>query len=967
MLNKPLLKALTYSAGCLTIMLGIAVIIGWHWHDLFIIQISPEWIPMQYNTAICFVLGGLALVALNGGAIRTCRALNFFLLLLSGLTFLQYALNHSFGIDQLFIQPFMATFTDYPGRMALNPSLSFLFIGFTFWLLTITYRVNKKKIESAINVILLSLIIIAIINLTAALRMHHGIAEAMKMPFNALIGFIILSLGLVSFIYRDREEREAILIVPLLITFIFLFFTIWSWQSIIKNQYDYLNKLLQLKLQGISTYIHMSMQERATSFSRITYRWINRLNTPEKEWRSDVSHYIEDQPGYVAMEWIDKKYFIRWVEPQRGNEKVQDFNLLQDKEKRNVMEKAIATKQLQMSPVMNLIQGGKGILLFSPIFKNDQFEGLIGGVINTQIMLSQLVPTQFVNGYGLKIYSRGRLLYASKNNVSNMHKTWVRQIDLPILGQIWQVEIWPSEELFQQIMSSWLPLGTLIVGIFISILAGLLLRTLHLVRIGSARLNDIRLELADTNERLNGILEGSIDLIAALDLNYNFIAYNTAYKNEVYRMFKVNLEKGMNFNVLLQRMDPENQQKTLALWNKAFKGQSFSVIESFKDKRFRGLDYEVHFNPIRNAQGKLVGASHTSTNVFYRMQSEKKLIESKKELERLVLSLEKQNKELGLLEEMMNLLQSSNSLEEMIQPLSTYIKIILTSTAGVIYFVDKDDRNLLKETLSWCNPVAHHTQILRSDCEALMRNKMHHVTVGQDDSICKHAIANGGPYICQPLYVQGVMLGLVYIEIDIEDSANKRLVYLSQILSEQIGLSLYNIKLRDELRLQSTHDALTGLYNRRFFESYLEKEFLRAERNPIFFSILLIDIDYFKTINDNYGHLMGDKVLQLVAIELARHCRKSDVLCRWGGEEFVMFLSDTSLEHIKPKAESIRQALQQLSVSINGLNLKQITISIGVALYPYCGKDLDGLIAKADEALYQAKTRGRNRVVICEQ
>ncbi|CEG58442.1 sensor domain-containing diguanylate cyclase [Legionella fallonii] len=964
-----LLKFITYGVGCITVFLGMAVIIGWHWHLLFIVQISPDWIAMQYNTAICFILGGLSLIALNTSAIKISRVLTFSLLILSGLTALQYFLNHDLGLDRLFIRLFFTTLVHHPGRMALNTSLSFLFIGLILLWFTNPYAVSEKKAEVSINLIIIGFILILLVNLIAAFTMHYGIPNSMKMSFSTQLGFFILSLGLISLTYQNRMGEKRSFIAPILVIFVFLVISLCGWQSLVKSQYDYLNKLLQLKTQSISDYLSVTMQERASSFLRMSYRWMTQNNTLENAWRADATHYIKDQPGYVAIAWADKDYIVRWIVPETGNERMKDFNLMRDPKSRLVIEKSLAQRQLQMSHLVNFIKGDRGIMLLSPLFKKEQFDGLIIGAINTQIMMSHLLHSSLMNDYELKIYSDGQLLYDSENKDFDLHKNWTKRMELLLLGQTWQIELWPSDQLLQQIMGSWLPLGTLLVGIFIALLAGLLIRVLQQVRDHSAKLNDISFELADTNERLNGILEGSTDLIAAMDLNYNFIAFNNAYKEEIYKLLKVNLQKGMNFSVLMEKMTPENREKSFSLWQKALQGQPFTVIESFDDKRFSDLDFEIHFNPICNARGELVGASHTTTNIFYRLQNEKRLRASKKELEQMVLNLEKLNRELGFLEELMSVLQSSDSRDEMIRPISTFIKMILSPTSGVIYFIDSDNGNMLKETYCWGSPISHQTEIMKSDCWALLRGKMHQVARNEKLVVCEHVGADLEQIavcICHPLYAQGLMFGLIYMEIDVEEeSLSNRLIYLFQILAEQISLTLYNINLREELRLQITHDALTGLYNRRFFEEYLEKELLTAERTSSSFSIVLVDIDHFKRINDKYGHVVGDKVLQSVGLELHNQCRKSDVICRWQGKEFLLFLRESSLDDAASKAELMRQSIENLIIETDGERMAEITISIGIAVYPLDGKDLDDLIIHINEALYMAKKQGGNRVSIC--
>ncbi|MDI1352581.1 MAG: sensor domain-containing diguanylate cyclase, partial [bacterium] len=490
------------------------------------------------------------------------------------------------------------------------------------------------------------------------------------------------------------------------------------------------------------------------------------------------------------------------------------------------------------------------------------------------------------------------------------------------------------------------------------------LRAQQLLKISSVKLTRAQYYLADANDRLNGIIEGSDDLIAAIDLQLNFIAFNSKYKSEILRVFKIHLKLGMNFNILLKQMELENQQKTLSLWTKAFEGQSFTVIESFHDKHFPDLYYEIHYNPIRNYKNELIGASHTAINVNQRIINEKKIAHAKQQLEHLVTNLENQNKELILLKEMMSLLQSSLSFETIAKPISTYAKKILKSTSGIIFLIDKYNIDTFKEITFWGHPLIHQHIILKTECWALLRGQSHQVSQEDDSVWCQHVGSHRKKpqaYVCRPMYAQGEILGLLYMEMHQEDAENKRLIYLAQILSEQIALSFYNIKLKDELTLESTHDSLTGLYNRRFFEGFLDQEIFKGKDNS--FALLLIDIDHFKKINDLHGHLFGDKVLQYVAEQLSNNCQKNDILCRWGGEEFFLFLHEETANTIAQRAELIRHSIETLVINHNP-PIAPITISIGVAFYPDNGKDLDTLTEKADKALYQAKKDGRNKVII---
>lgn len=162
--------------------------------------------------------------------------------------------------------------------------------------------------------------------------------------------------------------------------------------------------------------------------------------------------------------------------------------------------------------------------------------------------------------------------------------------------------------------------------------------------------------------------------------------------------------------------------------------------------------------------------------------------------------------------------------------------------------------------------------------------------------------------------------------------------------------------------IQAMRDSLTGLYNRYYFEERIKEEILRADRNREALAILLCDVDNFKTINDNQGHQVGDEVLRKVSEEIKEATRGIDLVCRWGGDEIVVVLSNITREGIMIAADRIRKRI----ISIGEKNALPLDISIGVALYPEHGSDTDELIRMADRALYIAK-RGGDKIHVGEE
>ncbi len=166
---------------------------------------------------------------------------------------------------------------------------------------------------------------------------------------------------------------------------------------------------------------------------------------------------------------------------------------------------------------------------------------------------------------------------------------------------------------------------------------------------------------------------------------------------------------------------------------------------------------------------------------------------------------------------------------------------------------------------------------------------------------------------------------------------------------------------RKRLKAAATTDSLTKISNRGFFDKFLKSEILRDARYEHSLSLMLIDIDHFKKINDEFGHPQGDKILKWIANQLKNLIRQTDVVARYGGEEFAIILLETELKNAQQVAEKIRE---KIAVSSQFELVKPITISIGVASYPLNGYTDREIIQAADMALYYSKQHGRNQVTV---
>ena len=221
-----------------------------------------------------------------------------------------------------------------------------------------------------------------------------------------------------------------------------------------------------------------------------------------------------------------------------------------------------------------------------------------------------------------------------------------------------------------------------------------------------------------------------------------------------------------------------------------------------------------------------------------------------------------------------------------------------------------------------------------------------------------------------PLMVQGQKTGLLIVDnllsqqgIETED------IGILESFAGQIALAVYNTSLFKQVESLSLHDCLTGLPLRRYFETRIQQELYRVERSGEPLAVAMIDVDYFKGVNDTYGHQIGDQVLRTVGGVIMRKLRKFDFPARYGGDEIVVFLPQAGPEEANSIMVRLLADIRAIKVPVDFSKDKEIgvTASIGIAVYPHDARTLEALLQRADEALYWVKSHGRDGVASFKQ
>jgi diguanylate cyclase (GGDEF)-like protein len=359
---------------------------------------------------------------------------------------------------------------------------------------------------------------------------------------------------------------------------------------------------------------------------------------------------------------------------------------------------------------------------------------------------------------------------------------------------------------------------------------------------------------------------------------------------------------------------------------------------------------------------------HQQKEIAQRKAAQAQLTASNEVIARMFDDARCQTAEITQISELSSLLHACASQQEIFRLVPDRMRRLFPGASGCISLLSVS-KNRVERVAKW--GIWSTDQIFSPEqCWALRRGATHAHPGGQTEPRCSHLLGEGAS-VCIPLISNGDILGTfslqnndrpsnLQVEADADVFARRR--QLATMVAEHIALAVANLGLRESLRLQAIRDPLTGLYNRRYMQEFLDRELRSARRKHRPLAVLMLDLDHFKRYNDKLGHTAGDTALAGVGQMLLRSVRTEDIACRFGGEEFAIILPECNLAQALVRAEDIRKRVLELDIRSQA-EAPDLTLSIGVSAFDETTDRIDLLFEFADEALYRAKREGRNRVV----
>jgi diguanylate cyclase (GGDEF)-like protein/PAS domain S-box-containing protein len=679
----------------------------------------------------------------------------------------------------------------------------------------------------------------------------------------------------------------------------------------------------------------------------------------------------------------DEYHTIVYLEPFSGrNLRAFGFDMASEATRRQAMERARGTGRAALSGKVTLVQETEGevqagVLMYLPHYRQgvplttqeERRQALIGYVYSPFRMGDLMGTLLRANAQDLRLEvfdglapTAENLLYDSAGKNPPANTQFTKTAKTVINGRDWLLRF-TALPAYSERVGQGVSTAILIAGALISLLLFAITNAFAATRQRALELaGQMTDQLRSSEDRLRAVLDSTVDAILTVDERGRIETVNPS----VERLFGWRAEEMIGQNVKMLMPEPHQSAHDGYLHNYLTSGQAKiigigrEVPGKHRDGRIFAMELAV--NEIkRDGHRAFVGILR---DVSARKRAETEMVETNTQLSSLVDSLKRRDNELTLLNRMNDLLLACRDQGEAIQVLLITAKDIFPGHAGALALADPDGRGL-RNVLAWGSALPQRERFAVEDCWALRQGRLYEVAVPGGGLICGHfAREPATGHLCLPLIVQGALIGLLTMESrDADPQAREAHAKAVVAMGESVKLALSNLELRRALQEQAIRDPLTGLFNRRYLNEELARQFARVGRGGPSLALAVIDLDHFKRLNDNFGHEMGDLVLKALGQELRQSVRRSDIPCRMGGEEFVLLMPDTDREGAVQCLDLVRERFKARRFEQAGKSIGPVTMSIGLAQAPQHGQDSESLMRAADQALYEAKAQGRDRIV----
>ncbi len=459
-----------------------------------------------------------------------------------------------------------------------------------------------------------------------------------------------------------------------------------------------------------------------------------------------------------------------------------------------------------------------------------------------------------------------------------------------------------------------------------------------------------------SENRYQELFENAYDMVYTHDLNGRITSINKAAE----RITGYAREEALQMSIF-QLVAPEFQASAhrmieCQVANEAPITQELDILAKDGSRVTLEVSNRLIFH-----QGAPAAIQGIARDITQRKKTEEALQEANKKLEAWVEDLEQRSREMTLLSEMGDILRACLTTEEVYEVIVRVAQEVFPSISGALYVIGPL-RNIVEAVAEWGDTSSLELTFAPDECWALRRGRMHCVEDTNVGLLCRHVHeSESGSYMCVPMMAQSEALGILHLTRPENTPMPEAKQRVAMAMAEHVAMALSNLRLHETLRNQSIRDQMTGLFNRSFMEESLELEMRRAARTQLPLSIIMLSLDDFQQLTENYGLDAGDTILRRAGMMLQANVRKGDIACRFSGQTFVLVLPQTSYEVSLQRAKTLLDLVRSLEVKNLGESVGCISASVGLAVYPSNGQTVEALLRSAESALNRARSSGGNQ------
>ncbi len=477
LLNSPITRRLIVASqvcGFAVGLLGLIVIIGWYTRNSAMVQLDADFLPMKFNPALCFMLGGFCLITLEAKQRFIPILCGVLTLIVALSTMMQFSWAGQWSLGSLFVSSFAELDTAYAGPMTVQMAIAFLCSALALLGLSIKWRYHAL-IAAVIGSLIFAFGVVVVIGYMTGIDSVYADAQINRIAPHEGMGMLLLGAGLVGYAWQRSGPLPAWIAIPVFIAVANISVVLWN--ALLINEDRRFASALTSVTTDINHDVTQYLGDLFRALNRMQQRWEIRGGTPYAEWKEDASSYVQHFPALTALEWIDNASVVRWVVPTKPYEQLIGHQLNQDAIRRGTIEKASETGLAQNTPAITLIQGGKGFLHVLPLSVHHQPNGFLLAVFRYDDLFSTLLEDQ-IRHYYVSIYDGDILAYSTLPESIEHDLHWATSAIIHVGNSNWRLVVSPHPELMNT-RHSYVPNAVLAAGLFIALLAAL---TMHVAR-----------------------------------------------------------------------------------------------------------------------------------------------------------------------------------------------------------------------------------------------------------------------------------------------------------------------------------------------------------------------------------------------------------------------------------------------------------------------------------------------------